>query len=757
MNCANRLCKGEKKLSLSYIKGNSTQKRYCSNACRLQDLNSSAPNKEQAIARSFMEQGKFLSEEEANARTPKMDNIKKYYEPVEKDTKLGKGAYGEVILMREKSTGKLVAVKIVEKANISNKKILTSLINETKIQKRIIHDNIIRVLNHLEDNNNIYIIMEYAEKENLFRYIREKKKLLEAEAYSFFKQTCNALCFLHAHNLMHRDVKPENLLLTNEGKLKLCDFGFCAQYDNGSRLTCCGTIEYMAPELFKKEKYGEKVDVWSLGVLLYEMLHGYAPYHGRREQDTVAMILKTQVEFGEIKEDAKNLIRALLKENPKERPEVWRIFNHPWMKRMEDSISLKSEDVTINKVIHNPVKLLSAAYPQKINNKSSTNALPKKKCREEDLFKGAISKSPVPQPTVIQIINQKPQVKSIKKLEEDFMKYRSRPSKRDTKIKSSSNPFSEEVRASKFDDLNLEDMNFVINGDPLSHVNKYLDKLSVNPKLKWEEALIGSKDEITWVMNEYNKKLMGMEEELNESYSSDDYIFQRSETLLKAVDYLDDIDMYPYVKSKEDVLLKIKKENEILKKICGKDIKSKEDTRQDKKSLKQIVASPLNFGKEFNKINKERLEVKDSEYKASIDKMMNLLVDMENKGLHTDQDEKEVSEDKRTFYYDIDKSSDLISESDYDSDLQKKFDIEAKENRKLQRSPNKQNEGRRSEENIIANRNSSNNSTNRKISKESSRDSKKSDESNKSNTEMKAKTKKSVWDNIKSLIVDNEL
>eukprot|EP00826_Nyctotherus_ovalis_P055429 TRINITY_DN7358_c0_g1_i14.p1 TRINITY_DN7358_c0_g1~~TRINITY_DN7358_c0_g1_i14.p1 ORF type:complete len:819 (+),score=264.67 TRINITY_DN7358_c0_g1_i14:151-2607(+) len=818
MNCGNNLCRRSKRVSLSYACEHCKQRKYCSNACRLQDWNnghSSICKKSEVVASasSFAQQGKFLSEEEANSMIPKIDDVHKYYEPVEKNAKLGKGAYGEVVLMKEKSTGKLVAMKVIEKANITSQKVLASLINEIKIQKRILHDNIIRIFNHLEDSKNIYIVMEYAEKENLFRHIRERKKLSETEAYTLFKQTCSALCFLHAHHLMHRDIKPENLLLTRDNKLKLCDFGFCVQYDSGSRVTCCGTIEYMAPEIFKREKYGEKVDVWSLGVLLYEMLHGYAPFHGRREQDTVAMIMKNQVEFGEIKEDAKELIRMLLRNKPSERPKVQKILDFPWMKRMEAATNRKSTELDLsekqnkdgitNKVISNPVKLIATAHPHKINTSFNKPKRPtesttikkerpyeeskyskkgntaftreeKKAVKKENLFEGTVSKNPVSQPTVAQIISQKPPVKTPKMIEEGFATYRvsSRSSKRNTKVRTT-NSFFEPLTPSKFENLDLTDMNFVITNDPLFHVNKYLSKLDANPRLKWQEALMDCKEDVVWIIEEHNKKLMGVESErLNESYSSDDYIFQRSETVLKVVDYLDDLDLYPYAKESKEVEERIKKENERLRKALRGEKKEKKtkDEVKDNSSSADSKEAILKLENDISELNRGKFSAKDSEYQKSIDKMMNLLVGMgrDDKGLYSHYSKKESSYD-RTSYFDFDRDSDIISESDYDAELQRKFEIEAKENMKIQRNSSRQGTLKKKEANngeskviVIADNNV--NLPNKRVSsqsKESSGESKKSDQLKKSKELMgeqeNNKGNKSIWNSLISFISDSEL
>jgi serine/threonine protein kinase len=123
--------------------------------------------------------------------------------------------------------------------------------------------------------------MDYAKNHTVFSLIKKKNGMSESEAFKYFIDTAAAVNFLHDNNLIHRDIKPENLLIDDAGNVKLCDFGWCVDLNVGSRSTFCGTYEYMAPEIINEAPYDSGIDVWSLGVLLYELIHGYSPFRAK--------------------------------------------------------------------------------------------------------------------------------------------------------------------------------------------------------------------------------------------------------------------------------------------------------------------------------------------------------------------------------------------------------------------------------------------------------------------------------------------
>ena len=123
--------------------------------------------------------------------------------------------------------------------------------------------------------------MDYVSSGTLFNLIKKSSGMDEKTAFKYFINTAAAVNFLHENNFVHRDIKPENLLLDENGVVKLCDFGWCVELNAGNRSTFCGTYEYMAPELINESPYNNAIDVWSIGILLYELLHGYSPFRSK--------------------------------------------------------------------------------------------------------------------------------------------------------------------------------------------------------------------------------------------------------------------------------------------------------------------------------------------------------------------------------------------------------------------------------------------------------------------------------------------
>ena len=271
-----------------------------------------------------------------------LNNFIPVSEKNKKPTKIGCGSFGEVYLVMHKRNKKYYAIKHMEKKLLVEKlNSLDGIYKEIYIQSRIDHPNILPILFVNETISDFDLVLEYSSLGNLFHFIRSQKNLNEPFSFCFFIQVVNAVFFLHSNNLIHRDIKPENILLFENNILKLCDFGWCVKLEDGQqRDTFCGTTEYMSPELVNHIEYSKEVDIWSLGVLLYEMIHGYSPFRPNKPnfdaKDVVNNIRLHKLKFKKnVSEECKTLIYHLLDENPKKRAKVEDIFNSEFVKYYE--------------------------------------------------------------------------------------------------------------------------------------------------------------------------------------------------------------------------------------------------------------------------------------------------------------------------------------------------------------------------------------------------------------------------------------
>ena len=284
-----------------------------------------------------------------------ISNFKKEFQgiiPVE----LGTGSYGRVYLVTNKFNNKKYALKVINKNKLMQIYADCRLVhNEVELHSKLNHPNIIKLYNMKETENEIQILLEYAQNGNLFDIIQKNNGLDELKAFEYFIQIVNAVYFLHQNNIIHRDIKPENILIGENDVLKLCDFGWAKELNVNKRATFCGTMEYMAPEIVGSEMYDFSVDIWSLGILLYELIMGHSPFRSKSKKDRNIMIKikKHDLVFDKDKNISKeciDLINRLLDVNPETRLKIKDIFEHPFILANENKIKN-------NKISHNKESL----------------------------------------------------------------------------------------------------------------------------------------------------------------------------------------------------------------------------------------------------------------------------------------------------------------------------------------------------------------------------------------------------------------
>jgi 5'-AMP-activated protein kinase catalytic alpha subunit len=219
-------------------------------------------------------------------------------------------------------TGEKVAVKILEKHKIVEDVDVERVTREIKILKMARHPNIIQLYEIIETPRQLYLITEYVPGGELFDYIVKHHRLSEAEACKFFQQIMSAIDYLHELGIVHRDMKPENLLLDYDGQIKLVDFGLSNTFaPNQTLKTACGSPCYAAPEMIAGELYhGSRVDIWSCGVILFAMVCGYLPFEDPDTNLLYKKILDGKFEIPSwVSETCSNLINKILNIDPDER------------------------------------------------------------------------------------------------------------------------------------------------------------------------------------------------------------------------------------------------------------------------------------------------------------------------------------------------------------------------------------------------------------------------------------------------------
>lgn len=243
---------------------------------------------------------------------------------------LGRGQFATVNLGTHISTGRQVAIKTIDVTQSTRSKID----EEIAIHQSLRHPHVIGLLEVLDDAGRVVVVLEHAERGELFELIVNNNRLAEVEARRLFQQIISAVDFCHRRSVCHRDLKPENILLDSDCNVKLADFGLAARMREDEMLTdSCGSLNYAAPELFTRGcRYeGSGVDIWSCGVVLYAMLTGRLPFDGASPESVVKLIKKGRYALpGFLSQDAKDLLTQMLVVDPKNRISMSEIKAHAW-------------------------------------------------------------------------------------------------------------------------------------------------------------------------------------------------------------------------------------------------------------------------------------------------------------------------------------------------------------------------------------------------------------------------------------------
>ncbi|XP_045195540.2 uncharacterized protein LOC123551011 [Mercenaria mercenaria] len=251
---------------------------------------------------------------------------------------IGEGTFSKVREARHVTNSEKRAVKVLPKKTILKRPdVRRRFMREVKSLRKITHRNIVHIHEVMETAGNYYIVMDLLKGDNFKEYLNKRKRLVEDEAKHFMYQVVDAVHYMHSRGIVHRDMKPENIIL-NGDLIKIVDFGLCACIKEGDIMTTqCGSPAYAAPEIFSKEPYTKLVDVWSIGVILFLAVTGCMPFNiaGKSSTQVYTMFLKgfEIPNTLQLSEACETLISQMLTVNPDYRILTSDILLHPWFKK----------------------------------------------------------------------------------------------------------------------------------------------------------------------------------------------------------------------------------------------------------------------------------------------------------------------------------------------------------------------------------------------------------------------------------------
>ncbi|XP_033851762.3 serine/threonine-protein kinase 36-like isoform X1 [Acipenser ruthenus] len=282
---------------------------------------------------------------------------------------VGEGSFGRVYKGRRKFSGQVVALKFIPKVGRSEKE-LRSLKREIEIMRGLMHPNIVLLLDSFETDREVVVVTEYAEGE-LFQILEDDGNLPESRVREIACQLVSALYYLHSHRILHRDMKPQNILLGKGGVVKLCDFGFARAMSVSTMVLTSikGTPLYMAPELVEEKPYDHTADLWSLGCILYELHTGTPPFYTNSIFQLVKLIVRDPVKWPDnMSPPCTSFLKGLLMKDPQKRLSWPCLFEHPFV---ADGVFIVSDDKTDSPLTVQPSSDLLALKLRQATEKAS--------------------------------------------------------------------------------------------------------------------------------------------------------------------------------------------------------------------------------------------------------------------------------------------------------------------------------------------------------------------------------------------------
>jgi serine/threonine protein kinase len=262
---------------------------------------------------------------------------------------IGKGSFGTVFLVQKRDDHKIFAMKVLNKKAIIERQELEHTKAEKNILQKLIHPFLVNLHYAFQTDDKVVFVMDYINGGELFFHLQRDRKFPEDRVRFYVAEIVLGLEYLHSNGVLYRDLKPENLLLTDEGHICLTDFGISKEglsSDDARTETFCGTPEYLAPEVLECNGYGKAIDWWSLGTLMYEMMNGLPPFYSQDVQIMYTKIMTAKLEIPEgISAEAASLLQGLLQRDPEKRFGAKEIKAHQWFAQL-DFDKLLAKEIT---------------------------------------------------------------------------------------------------------------------------------------------------------------------------------------------------------------------------------------------------------------------------------------------------------------------------------------------------------------------------------------------------------------------------
>ncbi|BFZ10348.1 hypothetical protein BsWGS_13387 [Bradybaena similaris] len=292
-------------------------------------------NDDEVLTRRPQSKRRTMTDSEINEALKKMASPGNAQDKYDIQKKLGAGASGMVSMATCRDSNQVVAIKIMD---LDNQPMKQLIITEIDVMRRHRHENIVNFLDCYYLENEFWVVMEYLDGGALTPVVQETV-MKEGQIAAICRECLKALEFLHSNNIIHRDIKSDNVLLGTVGAVKLTDFGFCAQLsaEQGKRDTWAGTPYWMAPEVVLGKQYGNKVDIWSLGIMIIEMLEGSPPYLDKEPLRAIYCIAakgKPKIkDEHKLSPELRDFINQCLEVNVPHRASASQLLEHPFLKK----------------------------------------------------------------------------------------------------------------------------------------------------------------------------------------------------------------------------------------------------------------------------------------------------------------------------------------------------------------------------------------------------------------------------------------